>query len=254
MAKAASLVEGVQGGFLDDVDATIISCKTGEYTYTNSNTVANGLIVAFDGPDGEHIEFYSSGKAAPTEDGTGFDVKLDMKSKAKQFIDSLLALKFPNVDTDVRVFEGAKVHVNRKALPKMAGIDKEGDKDKTVLLVTKIIALPGAKGATRPSGVQAGQRTTATTIATSKSAASANGEIDAAAIATVLELVAMAPQQTMTRLKLGTAALTTLAKADHQYHSHMMAVKKLASDSTWLAAQAEVAGWVFDNDTVSLPQ
>src|SRR6266850_2043215 len=126
-SKGASLVDGVQGGMLDDVDVTIISSTTGEYSYPNSNTTTNALILVLKTDDGtEHTEAFSSGQVLPTDDGSGFDRKLDVKSKAKQFIDSMLALKFPGIDTSVRVFEGAKIHVNRKALPKMGGIDKEG--------------------------------------------------------------------------------------------------------------------------------
>jgi hypothetical protein len=258
MAGGVSLKDGSAGGFLDDTEAVIKSCKTGEYTYTTGQTT-NALIVTLDaGLDEPHIEAYSSGAALPTDDGTGFQSVLSLKSKAKMFIDSLIKLDYPNVEADVRVFEGAKVHLKRSAMPKMPGLDKAGERDKTVLLVDKIIALPSATGAKRPTAGSATKATppkaaTATgkqPPATSTASASANGSGDEAAIAAVQEALAKQDGATMQIGKLQTSVFLAALKAKMP-SAEATALKKTVTPE-WLVAQAEAGGWTTNGEEVGL--
>lgn len=249
MGQGVSLREGSQGGFLDDAEAIIKSCKTAAYTYPGSDKSAQGLIVEFDveGLDEPHIENYSSGAVEPTEDGTGFVKALSTKSKAKQFIDSLLKLDYPNVEADVHVFEGAKVHLKRMALPKMPGIDKEGDKDKTVLLVDKIIALPGVKGkgaAPKAAAKPAGKSTSTPPTAQS------NGSGDEATIAAVLEALTKIDGGVRERGKLQTDVFLAALKSKMPSAEATQLKKSITAE--WLIANAEAGGWATDGETVSL--
>lgn len=255
MAGGVSLREGSQGGFLDDAEAIIKSCKTAAYTYPGSDKSAQGLIVEFDveGLDEPHVENYSSGAVEPTEDGTGFVKALSTKSKAKQFIDSLLKLDYPNVEADVHVFEGAKVHLKRMALPKMPGIDKEGDKDKTVLLVDKIIALPGVKGGkTSPKAAPAARSTTGAKSQTQSSAPStqSNGSGDDAAISAVQEALAKVDGATSTVSKLQTAVFLAALKSKMPSAEATLLKKSITSE--WLTANMEAGGWNVEGEEVSL--
>ena len=251
MAGGASLKEGTQGGFLDDAEAIIKECKTGTYQYPNSSTSTNALIVTFDaGLDEPHVEVYSSGKIEATEDGTGFISKLDVKSKAMQFIQSMLA-QGADIDADVKVFEGYKVHLKRVALPKMAGIDKAGDREKTVLLVDKVISVPGAKG--RPTAGGAAKSTTAKpATSTSKPATSisTNGAGDEAAIAAVQEALAKVDGATSTVSKLQTAVFLAALKSKMPSAEATLLKKLITAD--WLAANSEAGGWSTNGEEVSL--
>ena len=256
MAGGVSLKEGSQGGFLDDCEAIIKECRTGEYKYSTGATT-NALIITFDaGLDEPHIEAYSSGKAEPTEDGTGFQSVLSIKSKAKLFIDKMIALEFPGVEADVHVFEGTKVHLKREALAKMPGLDKEGDKEKTVLLVDKIISLPGKGKPGRPTAATTAAKTTtpakaATTSKPSAPAISANGQSgDDAAIAAVQTALANVDGNTMTLAKLQTSVFLAALKAKVPA-AEATALKK-AITPEWAVANAEAGGWVSDGETVSL--
>lgn len=247
MGQGVSLREGSQGGFLDDAEAIIKSCKTGNYKYSTGQETS-ALIVEFDaGLDEPHIEAYSSGKAEPTEDGTGFQSVLSTKSKAKMFIDSLINLEFPNVDADVHVFEGCKVHLKRVALPKMQGIDKEGDKEKTVLLVDKIIALPGAKG--KGAAPKAAAKPAAKSTTTPPPAQS-NGSGDEATIAAVLEALAKVDGGVRERGKLQTDVFLAALKSKMPSAEATQLKKSITAE--WLIANAEAGGWATDGETVSL--
>ena len=255
MRQGVSLKEGSQGGFLDDCEAIIKQCSTGIYEYA-TGTETNALIVVFDaGLDEPHTEAYSSGKAEPTEDGTGFQSVLSLKSKAKLFIDSLINLEFPGVEADVHVFEGAKVHLKRIALAKMPGIDKEGDKEKTVLLVDKIVQLPKKGAAGRPTGATgAGKTTTPKAAAATKApapATSANGQSgDQAVIDAVLAALANVEGNTLTLPKLQTACFLAALKAKMPA-AEATAIKKTIT-AEWALANAEAGGWSSDGETISL--
>jgi hypothetical protein len=251
--RGASLVEGTTGGFLDNVVVTLKSHRTGEYKYPGG-MVVNALIVEMVDEEGvEHVEAYSCGKATPLEDGTGFETALDVKCKAKRYIDSLLAQKFPNVDTDVRIFNGTKAHVIRQALPKMSGIDKEGDKDKTVLIVDKIIALPSAKkaGATTSRPTSTSAAATSASAPTAHAAANGNADLNQAARDLILTILATKPDNTVTRVKLSTDVMLAATK-DPALKPNMMALKKLAGDAAWLVENSTPETWVSDGETVTL--
>jgi len=251
MAKGASLTDPAAGGFLDDVDVEITSSITGPYSYPGG-TMVNALIVKMKTDDGtEHEEAYSSGAATPTDDGSGFETTPKDNSKAKRFIMSCVELGV-KVGADVGIFKGLRLHVKRVALPKMPGIDKEGDRDKTVLLATKLLGA-GPKGKVTSASSAKPTTTTASAAPTASAPpAATNGEpsdLDALAAEAIITILATAPNNSIGRLKLGTAVMITLAKAKDP---NMANIKKLATDAAWLKANAEPGGWTFENDTVSI--
>lgn len=245
---SASLKDSAPGGFLDDMDATCINAETGEYTYP-SGTSVNAMILTFRTDDGqEHIEAYSSGGALPSPNHTGFETTPRDNSKAKRFIVAAIKVGV-DVEDSVKAFENQRFHLKRETLPKMPGIDKEGDKDKTVLLPTALLkstARPTAKAPVKSAPAVAKPATSAASTASATSAT--NGDLDADAIIAVQAVLAGAPNGTTTVPRLGTALLMALAK---EKHPHAQAIRKLAT-ADWLIANSEVGSWVIDGQNVTL--
>jgi hypothetical protein len=128
---------------------------------------------------------------------------------------------------------------------------REGLKDqkegKTIPLVAKIISLPGeGKGALAAKGKPA---TATPKTAASTASSNGNADLDEAAISAIQEILAEAPENSLTKMKLGTNVMLKLSKAKDP---NLGAIKKLATDPAWLAAQADAGGWSFDGETVKL--
>ena len=150
------------GGLLDDFDGTVTVFNFESTTYDNKIpepvTVLRVVIVTDDGDENQEL-LTLGGFNEPVQfipDETGFGLKkLGAKSKltktcnAVRHIDSYIQAGFPlnRLDPrDVKAIIGVKGHFLRHALD-MKGIKKkEGERDKTVLLCTKIISLPGESG------------------------------------------------------------------------------------------------------------
>lgn len=146
-----AFVEG--GGLLDDVDVTFTSVRFGKTDYRGSAaTTTTALLVTMETEDGEeHEEIYSIGRKAEkvlmaSPDGSRLvprsgasEVQLNSKSKAGMFLISLIDAGYENEGDpkDISQLEGLRVHVRRKALPKLDNVadSKEG----SVLLVADIL-------------------------------------------------------------------------------------------------------------------
>lgn len=252
MAKGSLLPENaVGGGAVPDGDYTIKEIQTGMFDYGGRTEEVPAITVLYASDDGSTVEqSYSAGKGAKLfdpPDGKRFEV-VGKNSNAFQWIGSMIAAGFPkaSVDDDVTVFKGCRVTVVNQAQPKRPGL-KDQTEGKTIPLVTKVLALPGKKAApaARPTAA-------ATPSKAAVPAASSNGEpteLDAHAIEVIQQIVATAPENTITRLKLGTAVMLTLAKAKDP---QMAAIKKLATDAAWLVANAELGGWTSDGEVLTL--
>jgi hypothetical protein len=263
VAKGSLLPENaVGGGAVPDGDYLIKDIVAQMFDYGGRVEELPAISVLYNNENGDFEQYYSAGKGAKLidpPDGKRFEV-IGKNSNAWAWIGSMLGSGFPkaSVDDDVTVFKGSRVTVVNVAQPKRPGI-KDAVEGKTIPLVTKVLALPGEKAApvaTRPT--QAGRAPAASTSTARPIAAASTAvvdgeptELDAAAIVAIQQIVATAPDMTITRLKLGTAVMLTLAKAKDP---NMAAVKKLATDAAWLTANAELGGWVFDADTLVLQQ
>ncbi len=166
----------VQGGLIDDVDAILNSVRFCEFDYEGKSAPVLALKVNFVTPDGEaHEQYYSAGdlkRFQPTEDGkhivpVGGASALVVSSNASQFLISITNAGFPKnkLSGDVSVFDGCGVHLRRIAQAERKGlVKKEGDdKQKTILVVDKVLFLPGEKptftagsGTTLSKGAPAG--------------------------------------------------------------------------------------------------
>jgi hypothetical protein len=187
--------EAVQGGLIDNVDVTFKSAAFQLFDYQGKAEETVALrIEMVDEDDAVHEQFFSVGNPkfyAPSSDGDGLVMVSDKGSLAKgsnyiEFMTSLVNAGFPEpaLDEGISVIVGTKVHVVRRPATKRSGgiINQpgEGQREKTVLEVSKLIELPPALQtgkAAKGSG-----KTTATASGRTNGAPkeSAGGELDIA--------------------------------------------------------------------------
>src|SRR3990167_1802900 len=155
--RTASLnpADAVQGGFLDDADVIIEGASFAIWDYNGKGKATTALRVAYkDGDDKLHEQYYSAGspeRYVPSDDGkklllTGTATGLSNQSNLVKYLTALVNAGFPvdKLGDDVSGLVGLRAHVNAVSQPR-TNMQNEGDKDRTILLVTKIIALPGQK-------------------------------------------------------------------------------------------------------------
>jgi hypothetical protein len=85
------------GGFLDGQVADIVGVKATKFDYNGTvDPPANVIEIEILRADGKtRTEVYSTGKAAPTEDGNNVDQALNNQCKAASLFGALAATKFP---------------------------------------------------------------------------------------------------------------------------------------------------------------
>ncbi len=160
---------GAGGLAIDDVDCTIKELRfVDDFDYGGKvDPMPLSLRATFESPEfaEPQVQHFSAGsldRFEPSEDGLcavpaeGQDdsILLIKTTNALLFITSLTDSGFPKdkISDEVDVFEGTEVHIRQVPRPKLRGIDREGDTEKTILAVTKIHKLPwekkgkGAKG------------------------------------------------------------------------------------------------------------
>jgi hypothetical protein len=154
--------EAESGGFLDGVSGTIESaeCVLFDYAGKIEPVPAIKLVVTPDGADesvDQHITAGRSERLVPSKDGQRFIPAkgskahgLSRRSNAFLFISSLREAGFPIsklVSEGIGVLEGLYATFVRVPAPKMSNVaDDEGDRERTVLNVSEILALPWEKG------------------------------------------------------------------------------------------------------------
>jgi hypothetical protein len=151
------------GGFLDDADVTFAELRFVVWDYMGKAAPAVALRVSMEEADGtRHEQYYSAGDPAkyqPSMDGKTIEplagaTGLNQNTNVIAFITSIVNAGFPEdkLGEDVSIFDGMYVHVNQVAQPKRPGLKKAADdKEKTYLLVTKILRLPWEAVAKAPA-------------------------------------------------------------------------------------------------------
>jgi hypothetical protein len=198
---------------------------------------------------------YSAGRQSALHqsgDGKRFET-ISKNSNAFQWLESILKAGFPKdrVDDDVTVFDGTRIQLVNVAQPKRPGL-KDQTEGKTIGLITKVVALPGQKAGPKASPTRTTAQTApATTPAAASPSSNGSGDLTPAAIEMVQAILAEAPDNTITRVKLSTQVMLRATK-DPTLKPNMLALKKLAGDPTWLVENAETGQWSTDGETVAL--
>lgn len=254
----------VSGGLLDDVDVTIESCRFKVYDYDGK--VPGGVLalhVEMKDEDGQVTDqYYSAGDLrffTPSTDGkmavpTGSKTALSSSSNAAQFIVSVVNAGYPvdQLEADVSVFEGMKVHVNRVAQPKRTGIIKnqpadDSGREKTVLLVSKILAMPGEEPVKKGGASKASAKPSASSKTTTKASAPAPAQADDADLDSTLTDIVMTivteAGGTITKKALSTAVFQSMK--DHPARN--AAVKRVYVDEF-----LQSGPWSYDGSEISL--
>jgi len=182
-------------GLADDQDVTIkgLRAVVGEDTNDKSKQWPS-LTLTFTMENGkEGHEFYSAGKLEklrPSPDGLRLvpntdGAKLSDQTNAWKFISSILNAIRGAQDTKAAEafmarlvaepdrldhFDGMKVHVNRVQKQKREGDDS--DKNRTIMLVSKVVAFPGGQGGGAAAKSAGKGQTTGAAAAKAKQAAS----------------------------------------------------------------------------------
>lgn len=235
----------VGGGLLDDADVAIKSAEFRHFTYPGSDKTTTALVLNLEDAEGKlHEQPYSVGdpdKFAPSDDGgkvllTGTAAAINAKSNFAQFVTSLInaGVSVTLLQTDnIRVIEGMRIHVNAVAQKDKDGKIVKNAKgfDRTVLLASKLISLPGEapKAAPKAAGKKAaGAPAAATTSAPAASAASP--EVADKAVR-YITLVATAQGGEVPRSKV---SALVFQKAMQDKDADKGALPKLAFDPTFL--------------------
>jgi hypothetical protein len=253
-AKGASLAPEDHGGAgqIPDGDYTIVNVYAGSFTY--GGQVPEGvpaIMVTYKGDDGaEYEQPYKAGDnehLSASEDGDRFihpgggEAKIYKGGAASMWLGSLAKCNFPITGDSVRQFKGTKVTLTNTAAPKGKTSD---NKDKVIAMVSKIIALPGKGKATAPA-TRPSIASTSASQPTAHAAGNGNADLTPQAIELIQGILAEAPDNTMTRVKLSTSVMLRATK-DPNLKANMTALKKLAGDPTFLLEHAEAGGWATE--------
>jgi hypothetical protein len=165
------------GGLIDDVDIEVKEARFVMWDYAGQvrDPVPALAVTMETGGEGTPItesytQYYSAGDARnlmPSADGKALEVVggsggLKSSSNAGQFLVSLVNAGFPEdrlLDGDISVMDGLEAHVHRIPQPERKGLvktPKQGDREATILVVSKIHRLPWDKKQAKAAGASGG--------------------------------------------------------------------------------------------------
>jgi hypothetical protein len=276
----------VQGGLIDDVDVTFLSCRFVEWDYNGTiDTPALALLVSMTYDDNGDVkevnQYYSAGdlrRFQPSEDGTHAVSVSGAKGLATGtniafLLKSLKDAGFPMDrfgDGDMSVLDGLFCHINRIPQGERKGLKRNQTDDKgfekTVAVVTKIHRMPWEKPGTK-TATAAVAKPTAINAKTVAGKAQSPAPVEASNGAGELEdatdpMVQMAAGLLIETLiaKGGSVKKTGLAPASFKVLSGYPAERSqilglFAKDSFLNLGGIEGIGtWDYDDVTVTNPQ
>lgn len=258
--KLVSLLpsEMVQGGLIDDLDVVFESAGFVLYDYNGKADQRVCLRIEMKDDEGNtHEQFFSAADPkhfAPSSDGSHIVAVSDKGSLVRGsnydgFMSSLINAGFPeaNLRQGIAAIVGTKVHVVRKPAPQRSGLlQQEGGREKTVLIVEKLISLPGKGGKAAAAG-KAPAAAKTTPKAAAAEAESEVSELDSELRDFVLAEAKEAGDEGITRKKLIAAAMKKLTGATKK-----PSIQRLGQDEFFDAAMGDaVFIWDGDSQTVT---
>lgn len=256
----------VEGGLIDDINATITDAKFTMYDYNgkSENGPVPALGIELELEDGtKHESYYSAGDAkywAPSQDGkqlvpTGDKTSLTKSCKLAIFLTALINAGF-SVDKlrsgDISIIVGLKAHFQRVADKERKGLvrtkEQEDRGQQSTLVVTKIIAMPGEapKAAAAPKAM-VGAPAAATQSASAAPSASVD---DDAVLALLFGEVLPANGGSIAKTRVSQAVFKIVTK-DHPLFAQRTAVTQRAMNDALLKAGAEAGMFAYDGTTVT---
>lgn len=267
----------VMGGLIDDVDVEVTDCRFISTDYDGTLPSATALALQMtmkvlgDDSGNEHLQLFSAGNTAdflpdPETDGktlikNGTRESLTKTTNLALFLQSMIdcgAELGPMSAGNVAVLEGLKCHVMRKPAPKRDGLnqartDAQGrEREKTILLCTKIIALPWDKKGRAAGKAAAAQSKPPANATAAQAPAADTGDVDdekvAAAVQFLMEDLTEHGASTLGQLRLrATRRIKDLGfdkpgKEANQFIAHITSPDFLTEN-----------GFDVDDKTVQLP-
>lgn len=236
------------GGLIGDFDGEIADARFIMYDYNGKMDHAIPVAkIVFNNLEGDEVgqEYYSVGgddDFAPDESGFRL-IKLKSKatltktSKFGMFLTKLVVAGYPINRMDPASIEylvGTKAHFLREALETKGIAKAKDEREKTVLLPSKVISLPGEGAATGAKAKAKGKAATA----------AANTELADGVANAILDELANAggemPKRDLVSALFKSAAIEALGKKD---------AVKLVGDDTFLKGRSE---WTFENGVLTI--
>jgi pyruvate/2-oxoglutarate dehydrogenase complex dihydrolipoamide acyltransferase (E2) component len=268
--------EHAQGGFFDDVNATIVSAEVVEFDYKGQADPVCALAVTFrqdgnDDPEEDRTEYYRIGALTdftPSADRqhyvpVGEKRAMNKQGKGSLFLQALkkAGYEMGKLAGGISVLAGLHVHLNSVPMPEIKDAKK---KDNTVLIVTKILgqsdaaAAPAAakpaaakKTVTKAAAAKPAAAPAAATEAAAPAAAAApppaDAEADEKAQEVILALL-MEKGGKMNKSAIPPALFKAIPADQAALRNKCIA---LGSNAAWLGA-ADVRPWQYEGGELSL--
>lgn len=258
--------EASQGGgaMIDDVDVTIgkVRFRLWDYNGQIPNPILGLEVTYVDDEGNEAAQVYSAGETkhfVPSPDGSeaqkvGTIETLQETTNAMQWMVSVVNAGFPEdkIADKVTVFEGTKVHVNAVPQPKRPGLKTAQKEGKTILLVSKILALPGEKAkAIAPAKAKVAAKAPAQAEAPAQAQAATGGngaatdvDLNAVGVDTLIGII-MAKGGSIPQAAIAQEAFKVLAT-----HPKRNQIVQLVYKPEFL--KQDGAPWSYDGSTVSM--
>lgn len=250
----------VQGGLIDDLDVLFEAAKFTIYDYNGKADPRVCLAIDMrDDEGGLHEQYFSAADPkhfAPDDDGQGIVAVSDKGALIKGsnydgFMTSLINAGFPEklLRDGVGGIVGTKVHVARKAAPKRSGIINQPgqeNREQTVLIVDKLIHLPGEGPKADKKGAAKTTKAEPKTTAKEAPAASTGGgsDIDDELTTVVQAKLAEAGEGNDVAVK---DLVTYVFKSKDLKASKKAATQRVAQKE-FLEAGMEAGNWLYDDD------
>lgn len=271
------------GGLLDDVDVVITNAAFMLWDYNGKVAVAVpalGVTMRLVGEESDpdeskdHDQYFSCGKTedfVPNADGSGLvpvgaKTSLNNTCNGGLFLAGLVNVGLPKTvlaSGDIRGIIGMRGHVNRVPAPERTGVEPRADGRKPeILIMTKLIALPGEAATAKPTGaVKAGLSKVATIAKPDAATATASVSASAPQVpsATSVGDASLDAELSEVVLTLVSEAGGTIAKkmiapkvfALYKGNPNQGAAMKRASSDEFLMGLTE-SGFAYDGATLSI--
>jgi len=229
----------VGGGLWGDMDATITGAR---FIMSNFGGKAVSEVPVFeltvaDAAGEEYEQLLSTGKGGtPSEDGESLEGsgKLNSGSNFGLFLSSMVSGGFPEnrLEDKASALVGTKAHFERVAAPKRAGLVKAPRADGKVyedmiLIVTKVLELPGAKAKAKAPAKVTGK---APAAAKAKAPAGDTSEISDMALGAFMQVLSENPEG-LTKQQLAAKAFAVVSANPSKTE-----IVKMAYDEEFMAS------------------
>jgi hypothetical protein len=275
--------EFTAGGLIDDVDITITDALTTLFDFNGSQPPTPCLALELTDPNKvAHIQYFSAGKPEdwqPDDAGEGLvavsgKTSINNSTNLGKFLASLVEAGYPSEnlnDGNLKVLIGLQAHVIQQVVERkgLVRTGKNADRPNTVLVVSKIIALPGAGGGVGASAASATSKATGaagasgavggksngaakTTPAASPAAAGGEDELDAEISSALQAALLEAEGNTLAKKDVTKVVFAAFAPPSHTPTERNKAVIR-AGKQDFLTGLAEL-GITYDGATLALAQ